>query len=38
MDHYRIAGGKIAEAWEVRDGLTLLQHLGVLAAPRWARA
>jgi steroid delta-isomerase-like uncharacterized protein len=38
MDQYRIAGGKIAEAWEVRDGLTLLQQLGVLAAPGQASA
>lgn len=33
MDHYRIADGRIAEAWEVRDGLALLQQLGVIGAP-----
>jgi predicted ester cyclase len=33
MDHYRIAGGRIAEAWETRDALALLQQLGVIPAP-----
>lgn len=33
MDHYRIADGRIAEAWEVRDALALLQQLGVIPAP-----
>jgi predicted ester cyclase len=28
LDHYRIADGRIAEVWEVRDGLALLQQLG----------
>jgi hypothetical protein len=34
LDHYRIAGGHIAETWEVRDGLTLQEQFGILAAPR----
>ena len=33
LDHYRIVDGKIAEAWEARDALTLLQQLGVMPAP-----
>jgi predicted ester cyclase len=33
MDHYRIADGRIAEAWEVRDALVLLQQLGVISPP-----
>ncbi len=33
MDHYRIAGGQIAEGWEVGDRLTLLQQLGAISAP-----
>ena len=33
LDHYRIVDGKIAEAWEARDALTLLQQLGVIPAP-----
>lgn len=33
IDHYRMAGGQIAEGWEVRDGFSLLQQLGVLPAP-----
>lgn len=33
MDHYRIADGRIAEAWEVRDGLALLQQFGVIPTP-----
>ena len=33
MDHYRIADGRIAEAWEVRDALALLQQLGVIQPP-----
>jgi hypothetical protein len=34
LDHYRIVDGKIAEAWEARDALTLLQQLGVIPTPR----
>jgi steroid delta-isomerase-like uncharacterized protein len=33
MDHYRIVDGRIAEAWEVRDALTLLQQLSVIPSP-----
>jgi len=33
LDHYRVVDGKIAEAWEARDALTLLQQLGVIPAP-----
>jgi predicted ester cyclase len=33
MDHYRIADGRIAEAWEVRDALALLQQLSVIPTP-----
>ena len=38
MDHYRIAGGQIAEGWEVGDRLTLLQQLGVIPTLGQARA
>ena len=33
LDHYRIAGGRIVEAWEVRDGLSLQEQFGIVAAP-----
>jgi predicted ester cyclase len=33
LDHYRIADGQIAEAWEVRDGLSLREQFGLVAAP-----
>lgn len=33
LDHYRIVDGKIAEAWEARDALTLMQQLGVMPTP-----
>jgi steroid delta-isomerase-like uncharacterized protein len=33
MDHYRIVDGRIAEAWEARDALSLLQQLSVMSAP-----
>jgi len=33
LDHYRIAGGQIAETWEVRDGLSLREQFGLAAAP-----
>lgn len=33
LDHYRIVDGKIAEAWEARDALTLMQQLGVIPPP-----
>jgi predicted ester cyclase len=33
MDHYRIADGRIAEAWEVRDALSLMQQLSVIPSP-----
>ena len=36
MDHYRVVNGRIAEAWEVRDALSLLQQLGVIPAQGWA--
>lgn len=36
LDHYRIVDGQIAEAWEVRDGLSLQQQFGVIPAPRQA--
>jgi predicted ester cyclase len=29
----RIAGGQIAESWAVRDGLSLQQQFGIVAAP-----
>lgn len=29
-DQYRIVGGQIAEVWEVRDGLALVQQLGIV--------
>jgi steroid delta-isomerase-like uncharacterized protein len=38
IDHYRIADGRIAESWEARDALTLLQQLSVIPAPGQARA
>jgi steroid delta-isomerase-like uncharacterized protein len=38
MDHYRIVDGRIAEAWEVRDALTLLQQLSVIPSPGPPRA
>jgi hypothetical protein len=34
LDHYRIADGQIAETWEVRDGLSLQDQFGLVAAPR----
>jgi steroid delta-isomerase-like uncharacterized protein len=33
LDHYRIADGQIVEAWEVRDGLSLREQFGLVAAP-----
>jgi predicted ester cyclase len=30
---FRLAGGKIAEQWELLDRLALMQQLGVLATP-----
>jgi predicted ester cyclase len=33
LDQYRIVGGQIAEAWEVRDCLSLRQQFGVVGAP-----
>ncbi len=33
MDRYRIADGQIAEGWEVRDALAMLQQLGAIPAP-----
>ena len=33
LDHYRIAGGRIAETWEVRDGFSLREQFGLVAAP-----
>jgi C-1 hydroxylase len=33
LDHYRIVGGRIAEVWEVRDGLSLREQFGLVAAP-----
>lgn len=33
LDHYRIADGQIAEVWEVRDGLSLQEQFGIVAAP-----
>ena len=33
LDHYRIAAGRIAETWEVRDGLGLREQFGRGAAP-----
>lgn len=33
LDHYRIADGRIAEAWEVRDALALQQQRSVLTRP-----
>ena len=32
LDHYRIVGGQIAEVWEVRDGLSLQEQFGLVAA------
>jgi hypothetical protein len=37
LDHYRVAGGQIAEVWEVRDGL-VHQQLGITPVPGQARA
>jgi steroid delta-isomerase-like uncharacterized protein len=34
LDHYRIADEQIAEVWEVRDGLSLREQFGIVAAPR----
>jgi predicted ester cyclase len=34
LDHYRVAGGRIAEVWEVRDGLSLQEQFSIIAAPR----
>jgi len=34
LDHYRIADGQIVEVWEVRDGLSLREQFGIVAAPR----
>lgn len=36
LDHYRIVGGQIAEVWEVRDGVSLQQQLGVYPSPQQA--
>ena len=33
LDHYRIADGQIAEVWEMRDGLSLQEQFGIVAAP-----
>ena len=33
LDHYRIAEEQIAEVWEVRDGLSLREQFGIVAAP-----
>ena len=33
LDHYRIADGQITEVWEVRDGLSLQEQFGLVAAP-----
>jgi predicted ester cyclase len=33
LDHYRIEGGRIAEVWEMRDGVVLQQQFGIVAAP-----
>ena len=33
LDHYRIADGQIVEVWEVRDGLSLQEQFGIVAAP-----
>jgi steroid delta-isomerase-like uncharacterized protein len=33
LDHYRIADGQIAEAWEVRDGHSLREQFGLVAVP-----
>jgi steroid delta-isomerase-like uncharacterized protein len=33
IDHYRIDDGRIAESWEARDALSLLQQLSVIPAP-----
>ena len=38
MDHYRIVAGQIAEGWEVRDALAMLQQLGAIPAPGAAPA
>ena len=38
MDYYRIVAGQIAEGWEVRDALAMLQQLGALPAPPSAPA
>jgi predicted ester cyclase len=33
LDHYRIAGGQIAETWEVRDGFSLREQFGLGTVP-----
>ena len=33
LDHYRIADEQLAEVWEVRDGLSLQEQFGLVAAP-----
>ena len=33
LDHYRIAEGQIAEAWEARDALSLREQFGIGVAP-----
>jgi predicted ester cyclase len=34
LDHYRVADGQIAEAWEVRDGASLREQVGIVASER----
>jgi predicted ester cyclase len=33
LDHHRIMNGQIAEVWEVRDGVSLQEQFGFVAAP-----
>jgi hypothetical protein len=38
LDHYRVAGRRIAEVWEVCDGLSLQEQFSIITGPEAHRA